>query len=127
VRASNDGRQGKASSYDWVIGDANFQKEVCERDAKNRLTPAQCVREGISLNQVLAVTARKTNVDAKSILRRSCGTLGSEAGMFSCFLARELCLPSRETGTFLRIQQAAVSHTARKGALLAEARKIRWG
>ena len=34
--------------------------------------------------------------------------------------------PSRETGTFIGIQQAAVSHTARKGAVLVKQYGIKW-
>jgi hypothetical protein len=40
--------------------------------------------------------------------------------------ARDLGFPTRETGNFLGIQQAAVSNAACQGALLVKKRKITW-
>ena len=126
VRASNAGKRGKDSSECWVIGDAAFQKSIFEKDIHNRLTLARYRREGISLKDVLKATARKTDVEEKLILHKSKRTPHAEARMVFCFRARELGFPTRETGNFLGIQQAAVSNAARKGAVLAQKRKISW-
>jgi hypothetical protein len=49
------------------------------------------------------------------------------ARMIFCFFARELGFPTIETGKYLGIQQAAVSKAARKGAVIAEKERIKWG
>jgi putative transposase len=127
IRTNNAGKQDRNSAGYWVIGDAEFQKKVIENDRNSRLAISQCRREGISLKDVLKRTAEKTGVDAKMILCRSKRTPHSSARMIFCFFARELGFPTIETGTFLGIQQAAVSNAARKGAELAKEEKIEWG
>ena len=127
IRASNEGRRSRNASEYWIIGDADFQKSVLEKDSQNRLALARHRRERITLDDVLSATAAKTNVDARLILQRSKGTPHSAARMIFCFIARELGFPTRETGVFLGIQQAAVSNAARKGAAIAQKRKIVWG
>jgi putative transposase len=126
VRASNTGRRGKDASHFWVIGDAAFQKSVFKKDTQNRLTLARYKKEGISLEDVLKKTARKTEVNEKLILCKSKRTPQAAARMIFCYLARELGFPTRETGTFLGVQQAAVSNAARYGAVLAHKQKICW-
>jgi putative transposase len=126
VRASNASKQGKDKRDYWVIGDADFQKKILEEDALHRLTLARYQKEWISLAEVLAATARKTDIAENLILRRSKRTPHSEARMIFCYLARELGFPTRETGNFLGIQQAAVSNAARQGATLAKRRNIGW-
>jgi REP element-mobilizing transposase RayT len=126
VRASNAGKRNKNTSVSWVIGDAAFQKAVLEKDMQIRLALARYKREGLSLNDVLKETARKSGVEAELILCRSKRTLHAAARMIFCFLAGELGFPTIETGNFLGIQQAAVSNSARRGAALAKIRKINW-
>jgi hypothetical protein len=63
--------------------------------------------------------------EIRQILRRF-GKTVKKAQMIFCFLARELGFPTRETGDFLGIQQAAVSNTARTGATIAKKLKISW-
>ena len=126
VRASNQGQRDKNSSGHWVIGDVEFQKTVIARDAEHRLTLARYRREGMSLETVLSETAKRTAVEARSILRRSWGTPAASARMIFCFFARELGFPTRDIGKFLGIQQAAASNAARGGAALAAERGIRW-
>jgi hypothetical protein len=58
-------------------------------------------------------------VDEAMVLCQSKRTPAAAARMILCFFARELGFPTIETGNFLGIQQAAVSHAARKGAELA--------
>jgi hypothetical protein len=79
------------------------------------------------LGDVLTATARKTDVDEELILCKSKRTPQSAARMIFCYRARDLGFPTRETGNFLGIQQAAVSLAARQGALLVKKRKITWG
>jgi hypothetical protein len=50
----------------------------------------------------------------------------TKARMVFCFFARNLGFPTRETGLFLGIQQAAVSNAARKGLELAGKMKVMW-
>jgi hypothetical protein len=126
VRAGNAGRRAKDNVARWVVGDAAFQKSICEKDAHNRLTIARCRKEGITLEDVLRATAMKTDVDSGLILCKSKGTPHSSARMVFCFLAGGLGFPTRETGNFLGIQQAAVTNAARKGALIAKKLKIAW-
>ena len=126
VRASNAGKRDKNTSGSWVIGDTAFQKAVLEKDAQIRLALARYKREGLSLNDVLKETARKTGVEAELILCRSKRTPHAAARMIFCFLAGELGFPTLGTGNFLGIQQAAVSNSARKGAALAKLRRITW-
>jgi chromosomal replication initiation ATPase DnaA len=104
----------------------DFQKSVIENDRQNRLMLARCRRENISLDDVLKATSRKTGVGAHLIRQKSKRTPQAEARMIFCFLARELGFPTLETGSFLGIQQAAVSNAARTGAVLAKKRGIGW-
>jgi Transposase and inactivated derivatives len=126
VRAGNAGKRDKNTADCWVLGDADFQKSVFEKDVQNRLTLARYRREGISLKDVLRATARKTEVEEKLILCKSKRTPQAAARMIFCFLARELGFPTIETGNFLGIQQAAISNAARNGAVLAQKLKITW-
>jgi putative transposase len=126
LRANNNGKQSKDTSGYWVIGDAEFQKSVLKKDAQNRVTLAQYLKQGISLNDVLKVTAEETGIDVRLILHHSKRTPQAKARMIFCFRARELGFPTLETGNFLGIQQAAVSHAAHQGAALAKKDKLEW-
>jgi hypothetical protein len=124
LRGSNFGRQGKHVSEYWVIGDADFQKSVLEKDAQTRLNLARYKKEGISLEHVLKSTAEKTDVDPALILHQSKRTPHAAARMIFCFQAREFDFPTRSIGKFLGIGQAAVTNAARKGAALSRKLKI---
>ena len=126
LRANNNGKQSKDTSGCWIIGDTEFQKSVLKKDAQNRVTLAQYLKKGISLNDVLKVTAEETGIDARLILHQSKRTPQAKARMIFCFRARELGFPTLETGNFLGIQQAAVSHAARQGAALTKKDKLEW-
>jgi hypothetical protein len=78
------------------------------------------------LNDVLKVTSNETGIDKHLILHQSKRTLQAKAHMIFCFRARELGFPTRETGIFLDIQQAAVSNAARRGAIFAKEDNIVW-
>jgi putative transposase len=126
LRTNNAGKRDRNTAGYWVIGDSEFQKSIIEKDRENRLTIARFRREGITLHDVLKKAAEKTGVDEAMVLCRSTRTPQAAARMILCFFARELGFPTIETGNFLGIQQAAVSHAARKGAELAREEKIEW-
>jgi hypothetical protein len=75
------------------------------------------------LHDVLKKAAEKTGVDEHVVICRYTRTPQAAARMILCFFARELGFPTIETGN---IQQAAVSHAARKGAEIAHEDKIEW-
>jgi putative transposase len=126
IRANNKGKQDKDDSGCWVIGDHAFQKSVLEKDAQNRVTLAQYRKQGIFLNDVLKITAEKMGVAENLILLQSKRMPQTKARMVFCFFARNLGFPTRETGMFLGIQQAAVSNAARKGLAFVEKMKMVW-
>ena len=126
IRMNSAGKRDRNAAGYWVIGDTEFQKSVIEKERNNRLTIARCRREGISLKDVLKRTAEKTGVEEGMIQRQSKRTPRAAARMIFCFFARELGFPTVDTGDFLGIQQAAVSHAARKGAELAKKGRIKW-
>jgi putative transposase len=126
LRENNSGKRERNSPGCWVIGDAAFQKSVLEKDIQNRLTLTQHIKNGISLNDVLMVTARQMRVDENLILEKSKRTPQAKARMVFCFFAKRLGFSTMETGNFLGIQQAAVSNAARKGAVIAKQENISW-
>jgi len=126
LRASNMGKQDKDTSGYWVIGDVEFQRSILKKDAQNRIMLAQYKKQGISLKDVLTVTAEEMGIDEQLILHQSKRTPQANARMIFCYLARELGFPTRETGDFLSIRQAAVSHAARHGAVIAKKENIKW-
>jgi hypothetical protein len=47
------------------IGDSEFQRSVLEKDLQNRLALARYKKQGITLEDVLKVTAEKMDVDTE--------------------------------------------------------------
>ena len=126
IRANNAGSGGKNNADRWVIGDTAFQKSVLAKDAANRLVLARYQKEGVTLADVLEGTANKTKVKKELLLTRSKRSPHNDARMVFCHFATSLGFPSRATGQFLSIGQAAVSHAARKGKVIADQLKIGW-
>lgn len=126
IRLSNEGKRDRNASGLWVIGDAAFQKKVLEREAQNRLAIARYQREGLSLEDVLKETSRKTGIEERLLRVASKRTPQAAARKIFCFRAQELQFPTSEIGRFLGIGQAAVSNASRKGADLARLQKISW-
>lgn len=119
VRNSNDGKKNKSSPECWVIGDLEFQRHVLSSDKANRLTIAEFKKQGLGLEDVLNKVSRKMKVTPESIMQQSKRTRQAEARMVFCYVARSLDFPTKEIGTFLSIQQAAVSNAGRKGEKIA--------
>jgi hypothetical protein len=126
LRASNNGKQDKNSIGYWVIGDAAFQRTVLEKDAQNRIAIAQYIKHDIVLDDVLKETAKLMEIDHRLILKRSKRTPQASARMLFCFFARQLGFPTRETGNYLGIQQAAVTNAARQGSAIAQKNNFSW-
>jgi len=120
VRAGNANKKDRNAPERWVIGDPEFQKSVLQRDRTNRLTLARYKKEGLTLDGLATVIAKKTGVRKDLILRRSKRTMHADARMILCHHAIALGFPTREIGAFLGIQQAAVSNAARKGEMIAK-------
>jgi putative transposase len=126
VRASNEGSSDKNKTECWVIGDADFQKSVLAKAAQTRLSLARYKREGIELKDVLQMICRRIGIGEHEMMARSTRSIQAEARMVFCYFASSLEFPTIETGRFLGIGQAAVSHAARKGKKIADQRKLDW-
>jgi putative transposase len=126
VRASNKGSSDKNKTECWVIGDAEFQKSVLASAEQYRLSLARYRREGIELKDVLRGVCCKMEVGEHEVLTRSTRSIQAEARKVFCYFAGSLGFPTIETGRFLGIGQAAVSHAARKGKKITDQKKMTW-
>ncbi len=124
VRNSNSGKKEKSSPECWVIGDLEFQRNVLLKDKSNRLSIAEFKRQGLGLEDVLENVSRKMKVPGKLILLQSKRTRQTDARKVFCYTARLLGFPTKEIGTFLGIQQAAVSNAGRKGEKIVRTERI---
>jgi REP element-mobilizing transposase RayT len=102
----------------WVIGDHEFQRSVLQKDKEKRLTLAEYKKQGLCLEDLLRKVSSEMGVPEELIKRRSKGTPQVAARMIFCYLAVHYGFLTREIGVVLGIQQAAVSHAARKGERL---------
>jgi REP element-mobilizing transposase RayT len=124
VRASNESVSDKDKVECWVIGDKDFQQSVLEKAKENHLSLARYRREGIDLKDLLILTSEKTGIAEHEILTRSKRSAQADARMVFCCFAVALEFPTFEIGRFLGIGQAAVSHAARKGRVIAREKGI---
>lgn len=124
LRRSNNGAQNQNDPACWVIGDADFQKSVLEKDRQNRLNLTRCKKEGWSLDQMAEMVAEKMGVSKYAIMEPSKRTVRAAARMVFCSFAREFGFRTRDIGRFLKISQAAVSNSARKGVAIARDKGI---
>lgn len=115
VRRSNKGSHDKVSPECWVIGDQEFQRSVLQKDKEKRLTLAEYKKQGLCLEELLRKVSSEMQVSGELIKRRSKSTRQVAARMIFCYLAVHYGFLTREIGAVLGIQQAAVSHAARKG------------
>ncbi len=125
IRSSNKGRKDKSSPECWVIGDHEFQCSVVQKDTANRLTLSTYKKQGLELDDLLKKVSQKMEVPEELILLSSKRTRQVDARMVFCCFAGVLGFPTRETGAFLGIQQAAVSNAGRKGSRIVKERDIK--
>ena len=126
VRANNSNKQDSNTSGCWVIGDPEFQQMVLKKDQTNRLTLARYRKENITLEYVLKKISSALSIEEDLILHQSKRTVQADARKIFCHIARSLGFPTITIGTFLGIQQAAVSNAARKGHVLVKKMKFEW-
>jgi len=124
VRDNNSGKRDRNYAGYWVIGDAAFQKSVYDKALTNRITVARYKRDGITLDDLAKAISKKMEIDDVLIRFPSKKTPYADARKIFCLLASTAGFPSLEIGYFLGIQQAAVSHAARKGVPLAAQKGI---
>jgi hypothetical protein len=110
-----------------VIGDVAFQQMVHVKAQNNRITLARYKREGISLEELSKSLSVEMKIDNALMHYPSKKTVYADARKIFCHLARAVGFPTLDIGNFLGIQQAAVSHAARKGAALAAKLSINVG
>ncbi len=115
IRMNNAGTTERTTPDCWVMGDSEFQKAVLRRDHENRLTIARFCKSGLTLETLLRAVAERFGLLEDVVLRVSKRTDAASARKVFCCLACQAGFPTRETGAFLGIQQAAVSSSARKG------------
>ncbi len=95
-----------------------------QKDTANRLTLSVYKKQGLELEDLLKKVSQKMDVSEELILRRSKRTRQVDARMVFCYVAGMLGFPTRETGAFLGIQQAAVTNAGRKGERIVKERDI---
>jgi REP element-mobilizing transposase RayT len=104
----------------WVIGDEAFQHHVLQKDKQKRLAVAKYLKEGLSLEDMAQRVANKFKIKIEILKMQSRRSIIAKARLVFCYLACEAGFKTKKVGDFLGIGQAAVSHAARKGLMVAK-------
>ena len=124
IEKTNSGKTDRNCPAVWAIGDTAFQKTIMERDKENRLTIALYRKEQKTLEWLIKSISEKFEIKPSQLLMQSRRTSQADARKVFCHFACFFGFPTRKIGSFLGIQQAAVTNAAKKGSVIAEERGI---
>jgi putative transposase len=126
VRRNNKGEENALSPECWVIGDQKFVKKILENDSERRLRVARYRIEGLTLDDIQKKVAKATGVSAENILRRSRGTIASDARKAFAYVSNKLYgFPVKAIGEYLGISGPPVSISIPQGERFINENKIK--